>query len=55
MLVGYPPFYDKKPIGIYKKILKGKIKFPKYINNNIIIIDIIRLLLNPNIEYRLGC
>jgi serine/threonine protein kinase len=28
MLVGYPPFYDQNPFGVYKKILKGSIKFP---------------------------
>jgi serine/threonine protein kinase len=28
MVVGYPPFYDQNPFGVYKKILKGSIKFP---------------------------
>ena len=32
MLVGYPPFYDKNPMGIYKKILNSVIKFPKFLN-----------------------
>lgn len=32
MLVGYPPFYDKKPIGIYKKILRGVIDFPSFLS-----------------------
>lgn len=30
MLAGYPPFYDSKPVGIYKKILNGVIEFPEY-------------------------
>lgn len=28
MVVGYPPFYDQNPFGVYKKILKGSVKFP---------------------------
>eukprot|EP01071_Lankesteria_metandrocarpae_P005373 Lankesteria_metandrocarpae@DN3972_c0_g1_i1.p1 len=30
MIVGYPPFIDEEPMGIYQKILGGKIVFPKY-------------------------
>ena len=52
MLVGYPPFYDKKPIGIYKKILRGVIEFPPFLSNSVK--DLIRKLLNPEIKYRLG-
>jgi serine/threonine protein kinase len=29
MIVGYPPFVDDDPMGIYQKILSGKIVFPK--------------------------
>jgi serine/threonine protein kinase len=29
MVVGYPPFVDEDPMGIYQKILSGKIVFPK--------------------------
>ena len=29
MLAGIDPFNDEDPMGIYQKILKGKIKFPK--------------------------
>ena len=52
MLVGYPPFYDKKPIGIYKKILKGVIEFPFFLSNQSK--DLIWKLLNPDFKYRLG-
>ena len=52
MLVGYPPFYDKKPIGIYKKILWGVIEFPFFLSNQSK--DLIRKLLNPMHKYRLG-
>ena len=24
----YPPFYDDDPLGIYQKVLEGKVKFP---------------------------
>jgi protein kinase X len=30
MLVGYPPFYDENPFGIYQKILAGRIEFPRF-------------------------
>lgn len=52
MLVGYPPFYDKKPLGIYKKILTGVIEFPLFLSN--VSKDLIRKLLNPDYKYRLG-
>ncbi|KAH8829578.1 kinase-like domain-containing protein [Flagelloscypha sp. PMI_526] len=29
MLVGYPPFYDELPYGIYEKILAGQVHWPK--------------------------
>ncbi|KAF4750564.1 hypothetical protein FOZ63_004546 [Perkinsus olseni] len=29
MMVGYPPFVDEDPMGIYQKILAGKIVFPR--------------------------
>eukprot|EP00917_Polyrhabdina_sp_WS-2016_P024417 GHVP01052869.1.p1 GENE.GHVP01052869.1~~GHVP01052869.1.p1 ORF type:complete len:354 (+),score=42.45 GHVP01052869.1:168-1229(+) len=28
MIVGYPPFYDEEPMGIYQKILNGKVNYP---------------------------
>merc|ERR1719183_2360937 len=34
MIVGYPPFVDEEPMGIYQKILAGKIYFPKYFDKN---------------------
>lgn len=34
MLVGYPPFYDEEPMGIYKKILEGKLMFPRFYDEN---------------------
>ncbi|CDJ48565.1 hypothetical protein EBH_0020950 [Eimeria brunetti] len=29
MIVGYPPFFDDEPMGVYQKILGGRIVFPK--------------------------
>lgn len=52
MLVGYPPFYDRKPLGIYKKILTGVIEFPYFLNS--VSKDLIRKLLNPDCKFRLG-
>eukprot|EP00386_Alphamonas_edax_P014637 GDKI01044886.1.p1 GENE.GDKI01044886.1~~GDKI01044886.1.p1 ORF type:complete len:323 (+),score=135.79 GDKI01044886.1:119-1087(+) len=34
MIVGYPPFVDEEPMGIYQKILSGKIVFPKFFDKN---------------------
>merc|ERR1712003_574414 len=33
-IVGQPPFCDEDPMGIYQKILAGKIYFPKYFDKN---------------------
>ncbi|KAL4428894.1 hypothetical protein ABPG74_001381 [Tetrahymena malaccensis] len=48
----YPPFYDNEPIGIYKKIIAGIIEFPRFFDNKAK--DLIRKLLNPDLNYRLG-
>jgi len=34
MIVGQPPFCDEDPMGIYQKILAGKVYFPKYFDKN---------------------
>ena len=48
----YPPFYDKKPIGIYDKILRGVIEFPAFLSSEAK--DLIRKLLNSHVQFRLG-
>lgn len=48
----YPPFYDNEPIGIYKKIIAAIIEFPRFFELKAK--DLIRKLLNPDINYRLG-
>ncbi|BFZ55083.1 Cytochrome c oxidase subunit 1 [Savitreella phatthalungensis] len=52
MLCGYPPFYDSSHIGIYEKILAGKIRWPSHLEPQAI--DVISRLLNPDITKRLG-
>ena len=32
MLVGYPPFYDENPLGIYEKILASHPEFPRFVD-----------------------
>ena len=32
-MLGFPPFFDDNPFGIYEKILSGKIDWPKSIDN----------------------
>ncbi|ESO03263.1 hypothetical protein HELRODRAFT_80468, partial [Helobdella robusta] len=52
MLVGYPPFYDETPFGIYEKILDGKVEWPKMFNP--VVKDLIRKLLVPDRSKRFG-
>jgi len=52
MLVGYPPFYDESPYGIYEKILTGIIQWPRHVD--LLSRDIIRAFLNPDRTKRLG-
>eukprot|EP00922_Rhytidocystis_sp_ex-Travisia-forbesii_P051402 GHVS01076295.1.p1 GENE.GHVS01076295.1~~GHVS01076295.1.p1 ORF type:complete len:714 (+),score=123.75 GHVS01076295.1:382-2523(+) len=53
MLAGHPPFYDDAPVGIYKRILAGKIDFPIHIESACR--SLIRRLLVADPTKRLGC
>jgi protein kinase X len=53
MLAGYPPFYDENPFGIYQKILKGQIDFPRHMDPYAK--DLIKKLLTPDRTKRFGC
>jgi protein kinase A/protein kinase X len=50
--IRYPPFYDNEPLGIYKKVIDGIIEFP--VQFDVKVKDLIRKLLNPDLNYRLG-
>ncbi|XP_017482092.1 PREDICTED: protein kinase DC2 isoform X2 [Rhagoletis zephyria] len=52
MLVGYPPFYDENPFGIYEKILSGKIEWPRHMDP--IAKDLVKKLLTNDRTKRLG-
>ncbi|KAF8822925.1 AGC kinase [Cardiosporidium cionae] len=52
MLVGRPPFFDDEPIGIYKKIIDGKITFPAHIDKDAK--RLIRKLLEADLGKRWG-
>ncbi|KAJ6647536.1 cAMP-dependent protein kinase catalytic subunit 3, partial [Pseudolycoriella hygida] len=52
MLVGYPPFYDDNPFGIYEKILSGKIEWPRHMDP--IAKDLVKKLLVPDRTKRMG-
>lgn len=52
MLVGYPPFFDENPFGIYKKIVKGVVHWPQELDLGSK--DFIRAFLNPDRSARLG-
>ncbi|KAG8936539.1 serine/threonine protein kinase, AGC [Tulasnella sp. 419] len=52
MLVGYPPFFDDNPFGIYEKILRGKVHYPKEMDHRSR--ELIRQFLNPDRSKRLG-
>ncbi|XP_037936852.1 cAMP-dependent protein kinase catalytic subunit 3 [Teleopsis dalmanni] len=52
MLVGYPPFYDENPFGIYEKILSGKTEWPRHMDP--IAKDLVKKLLTNDRTKRLG-
>lgn len=52
MVVGYPPFFDETAYGIYEKILKGKIQWPKEVDR--LTKDITKAFLHPDRSKRLG-
>ncbi|CAN0566192.1 unnamed protein product, partial [Ectocarpus sp. 12 AP-2014] len=49
----FPPFYDENPIGIYQKILAGKLDIPRHVDSKAK--DIIKRLLTIDRTSRLGC
>ena len=53
MLSGYPPFYDKTPADIYRRIAIGYYEFPNHIE--IQAKHIISALLEHDASKRLGC
>lgn len=53
MVCGYPPFYDQNPFGVYKKILKGSIKFPSSVTS--LTQSAVKSFLNSRRFRRLGC
>jgi len=53
MLAGYPPFYDENPFGIYQKILKGAIEFPRHMDPHAR--DLVKKLLTADRTKRFGC
>lgn len=52
MIVGQPPFCDEEPMGIYQKILAGKIYFPKYFDKNAK--TLVKKLLTADLSKRYG-
>ncbi|KII88714.1 hypothetical protein PLICRDRAFT_111376 [Plicaturopsis crispa FD-325 SS-3] len=52
MMVGYPPFFDENAYGIYEKILRGHIHWPRDMDH--LSRDLIRAFLNPDRSRRLG-
>ncbi|XP_060583596.1 cAMP-dependent protein kinase catalytic subunit PRKX-like isoform X3 [Ruditapes philippinarum] len=52
MIVGFPPFFDDQPFGIYEKILSGKIDWPRHLDP--VVKDLIKKLLVPDRTKRLG-
>lgn len=52
MIVGYPPFFDDEPMGVYQKILGGRIVFPKFFDKNAKML--VKRLLTPDLAKRYG-
>ena len=52
MVVGQPPFCDDDPMGIYQKILTGKIYFPKFFDKSAK--TLVKSLLQADLSKRFG-
>jgi len=52
MLASFSPFYDDQPIGIYRKIVAGRMKFPRHFSHNAK--DLIKSFLKSKPTRRLG-
>merc|ERR1712050_256811 len=52
MIVGQPPFCDEDPMGIYQKILAGKVYFPKYFDQNAK--SLVKKLITADLSKRFG-
>jgi len=52
MIVGQPPFCDEDPMGIYQKILAGKVYFPKYFDKDAK--SLVKHLLTADLSKRYG-
>jgi serine/threonine protein kinase len=52
MIVGQPPFVDDNPMGVYQKIMNGKVEFPRTIDKHTK--SIIKKLLVADTTKRLG-
>jgi protein kinase A len=52
MIVGQPPFCDDEPMGIYQKILAGKISYPKTMEKHAK--SLIKGLLEADLSKRFG-
>eukprot|EP00812_Abedinium_dasypus_P001185 NODE_1142_length_1232_cov_325.703483.p1 GENE.NODE_1142_length_1232_cov_325.703483~~NODE_1142_length_1232_cov_325.703483.p1 ORF type:complete len:278 (+),score=91.45 NODE_1142_length_1232_cov_325.703483:3-836(+) len=52
MSVGFPPFVDQDPMGIYKKILAGKVSFPKSFDKHAK--NLVKRLLTADLGKRYG-
>mmetsp|Transcript_36225 Transcript_36225/g.111498 ORF Transcript_36225/g.111498 Transcript_36225/m.111498 type:complete len:320 (+) Transcript_36225:128-1087(+) len=52
MICGQPPFCDEDPMGIYQKILAGKVYFPKYFDKNSK--ALVKKLLTADLSKRFG-
>ncbi|ETO32431.1 hypothetical protein RFI_04686, partial [Reticulomyxa filosa] len=53
MLASFPPFVADDPVDTYRKIVRGKIRFPKYFSQEAR--DLIRALLHHKPNRRLAC
>jgi len=52
MLASFPPFFDDQPIETYRKIVKGKVRFPQFFSS--VSKDIVKAFLKVKAMRRLG-
>ena len=53
MMAGQPPFVDDDPMGIYQKVLSGKVSYPRLFDRNSK--SLIKKILVADLTKRFGC
>eukprot|EP00919_Chromeraceae_sp_WS-2016_P033336 GHVR01078740.1.p1 GENE.GHVR01078740.1~~GHVR01078740.1.p1 ORF type:complete len:162 (-),score=30.01 GHVR01078740.1:580-1065(-) len=53
MLVGYPPFLDEEPLGVYQKVLSNRLVFPKFFDKCVCVCVFWRCVTHSSVDTRM--